>query len=94
MTHTHLVNRQPVAYVAWEPTKSEMELLKQNPKRRRVEPNSTVGEPPPPPPHTIQISIIILLHETIVGMHTISVRIYAHIHSLYTHPLTQPRTLD
>jgi ubiquitin carboxyl-terminal hydrolase 22/27/51 len=37
------ISRQPVAYVAWEPTKSEMELLKQNPKRRRVEPNSTVG---------------------------------------------------
>ena len=37
------VSRQPVAYVAWEPTKSEIDLLRQNPKRRKVEPGSTVG---------------------------------------------------
>lgn len=37
------VNRQPVAYVAWEPTKAEIEMLKQNPKRRKVEPGSTIG---------------------------------------------------
>lgn len=35
--------RQPVAYVAWEPTKAEIELLRQNPKRRKVEPDSTIG---------------------------------------------------
>lgn len=38
------VSRQPVAYVAWEPTKAEIELLRENPKRRKVEPGSTIGE--------------------------------------------------
>ena len=38
------VSRQPVAYVAWEPTKEEIDLLKQNPKRRKVEPGSTIGK--------------------------------------------------
>ena len=37
------VSRQPVMYVAWEPTKEEIDLLKQNPKRRKVEPGSTIG---------------------------------------------------
>ncbi len=37
------VSRQPVMYVAWEPTKDEIDLLKQNPKRRKVEPGSTIG---------------------------------------------------
>ena len=32
-----------MAYVAWEPTKAEIELLRQNPKRRKVEPDSTIG---------------------------------------------------
>ena len=38
------MSRQPVAYVAWEPTKAEIELLRENPKRRKVEPGSTIGE--------------------------------------------------
>jgi len=37
------VSRQPVAYVAWEPTRTEIDLLKENPKRRKVEPGSTIG---------------------------------------------------
>ena len=37
------VSRQPVAYVAWEPTRAEIDLLKENPKRRKVEPGSTIG---------------------------------------------------
>ena len=45
VTHSALaVSRQPVAYVAWEPTKAEIELLRENPKRRKVEPGSTIGE--------------------------------------------------
>ena len=38
------ISRQPVAYVAWEPTNAEIDLLKKNPKRKRVEPGSTIGE--------------------------------------------------
>ena len=38
------ISRQPVAYVAWEPTNDEIDLLKKNPKRKRVEPGSTIGE--------------------------------------------------
>ena len=38
-----LTSRQPVAYVAWEPTRDEIELLKQNPKRKKVESGSTIG---------------------------------------------------
>ena len=30
--------------MAWEPTKAEIELLRENPKRRKVEPGSTIGE--------------------------------------------------
>lgn len=37
------ISRQPVAYVAWEPTNDEIDLLKKNPKRKRVEPGSTIG---------------------------------------------------
>ncbi len=39
-----LTSRQPVAYVAWEPTQDEMELLKQNPRRKKLEPGSTLGD--------------------------------------------------
>ena len=66
----HAVSRQPVAYVAWEPTKSEMELLKQNPKRRRVEPNSTVGQL-----HTHSLSL--------THTHTLSHKL-SHEHTLTT----------
>ena len=38
------MSRQPVAYVALEPTKAEIELLRENPKRQKVEPGSTIGE--------------------------------------------------
>ena len=38
-----LTSRQPVAYVAWEPTQDEMELLKQSPRRKKLEPGSTLG---------------------------------------------------
>lgn len=38
-----ITSRQPVAYVAWEPTRDEIELLKQNPRRKKVEPGSTIG---------------------------------------------------
>ena len=30
--------------MAWEPTNDEIDLLKKNPKRKRVEPGSTIGE--------------------------------------------------
>ena len=44
VAHTRfLTSRQPVAYVAWEPTRDEIELLKQNPKRKKVESGSTIG---------------------------------------------------
>ena len=39
-----ITSRQPVAYVAWEPTRDEIELLKQNPKRKKVELGSTIGK--------------------------------------------------
>ena len=38
-----MTSRQPMTYVAWEPTKDEIELLKQNPQRKRVESGSTIG---------------------------------------------------
>lgn len=38
MTH------QPALYTAWEPSEAEIELLKQNPKRRKLEPGSSVGK--------------------------------------------------
>ena len=38
-----LTSRQPMMYVAWEPTRDEIELLKQNPKRKKVEAGSTIG---------------------------------------------------
>ena len=38
-----VTSRQPVAYLAWEPTRDEIELLKQNPKRKKVEAGSTIG---------------------------------------------------
>ena len=37
------VSRQPATYVSWEPTEAEVELLRQNPKRRKLEPGSTIG---------------------------------------------------
>ena len=46
VAHTRfLTSRQPVAYVAWEPTRDEIQLLKQNPKRKKVESGSTIGKP-------------------------------------------------
>ena len=44
LAHTRfLTSRQPVAYVSWEPTQDEIDLLKQNPQRRKLEPGSTLG---------------------------------------------------
>ena len=59
------ISRQPVAYVAWEPTNDEIDLLKKNPKRKRVEPGSTIGETccllPSPDLHTGYIILCNLL---------------------------------
>ena len=41
--HSVVVSRQPAAYVAWEPSQAEIDLLRQNPKRRKLEPGSSVG---------------------------------------------------
>ena len=38
-----LVSRAPVNYSAWEPSVEEIKLLRQNPKRRKLEPGSSVG---------------------------------------------------
>ena len=42
----HTALQQPTPYMGWEPSTTEIDLLRQNPKRRKVEYGSTVGKQP------------------------------------------------
>ena len=41
-----LALQQPTPYMGWEPSTTEIDLLRQNPKRRKVEYGSTIGKQP------------------------------------------------
>ena len=57
-----LVSRAPVNYSAWEPSVEEIKLLRQNPKRRKLEPGSSVG--------TWPLSTIIIILKSLFVVYT------------------------
>lgn len=40
----HQTGLKSYNFIAWEPTEVEVEILRQNPKRRKVENKSTIGK--------------------------------------------------